>query len=177
MTIGGNHDVGARRMDATGVAEEPAPRLVRRAVRAGEGAHNPLALPQHDIQDERQPRPVRREHHVAVDGIAIDSVRTAFIRFENNYHGGRGGFHPTRFENFRISNIRGGKSKECGFYAIGVEGYPIRNIALENITFEDCKTAYTLVNTEDISFDHVSINGQVLPRVPDDTEASQLRTD
>ena len=115
--------------------------------------------------------------NVWVDGIAIDSVRTAFIRFENNYHGGRGGFHPTRFENFRISNIRGGKSKECGFYAIGVEGYPIRNIALENITFEDCKTAYTLVNTEDISFDHVSINGQVLPRVPDDTEASQLRTD
>ena len=115
--------------------------------------------------------------NVWVDGIAIDSVRTAFIRFENNYHGGRGGFHPTRFENFRISNVKGGKSRECGFYAIGVEGYPIRNIALKNITFDDCKTAYTLVNTENISFDDVSINGQVLPRVPDDTEASHLRTD
>ena len=115
--------------------------------------------------------------NVWVDGIVVDSVRTAFIRFENNYHGGRGGFHPTRFENFRISNVRGGKSNECGFYAIGVEGYPIRNVRLENVELDSCRTAYTLVNAEDIEFRNVRINGQLLPLVPEYTDASQLRTD
>lgn len=115
--------------------------------------------------------------NVWVDGITIDRVRTAFIRFENNYHGGRGGFHPTTFENFRISNVRGGVSEECGFYAIGVDGYPIRNISLHNVVLDSCKTAYTLVNTENIRFDRVTINGETLPEVPEDTAAAQLRTD
>ena len=47
--------------------------------------------------------------HVRVSDIIVDSVRTAFIRFENNYHGGRGGFHPTLFEDFVISDVKGGK--------------------------------------------------------------------
>lgn len=115
--------------------------------------------------------------HVWVQDICVDSVLTAFIRFENNYHGGRGGFHPTRFEDFVISDVKGGKSLECGFYAIGVEGYPIKNIILQNVTLEDCKTPYTLVNTEDIHFKNVRINGVLLPEVPDDTAAAQLRTD
>lgn len=114
---------------------------------------------------------------VWVDNIAVDSVRTAFIRFENNYHGGRGGFHPTRFSDFHISNVHGRKSNECGFYAIGVDGFPIKNIELENIVLEDCATPYTLVNTEDIRFKNVVINGVLFPEVPEDTEAAQLRTD
>lgn len=115
--------------------------------------------------------------NVWVDGITVDTVRTAFIRFENNYHGGRGGFFPTIFENFSISNVTGGKSDECGFYAIGVEGYPIKNVSLRNITLKECKTPYTLVNTEGISFRNVKINGIMLPETPEETEASQLRTD
>ena len=115
--------------------------------------------------------------HVRVSDIVVDSVRTAFIRFENNYHGGRGGFHPTLFEDFVISDVKGGKSLECGFYAIGVDGYPIKNVTLRNIVLDSCKTPYTLVNTEGISFEKVIINGTLLPRVPQDTEAAQLRTD
>ena len=114
---------------------------------------------------------------VWVDGITVDRVYTAFIRFENNYHGGRGGFHPTLFENFRISNVRGGSSDECGFYAIGVDGFPIKNVSLKNVVLDSCKTAYTLVNTEGLHFDNVVINGQCLPDNPEDTAANQLRTD
>ena len=73
--------------------------------------------------------------------------------------------------------MKGGKSLECGFYAIGVDGYPIKNVTLRNIVLDSCKTPYTLVNTEGISFEKVIINGTLLPRVPQDTEAAQLRTD
>jgi len=114
---------------------------------------------------------------VWVDNIVIDTVRTAFIRFENNYHGGRGGYHPTKFSDFTIQNIKGGKSNECGFYAIGVEGVPITNVTLKNVELLDCKTPYTLVNAENILFKNVQINGQLLPQEPLHTEASQLRTD
>lgn len=115
--------------------------------------------------------------NVWVDNIVVDTVRTAFIRFENNYHGGRGGNHPTKFSDFTISNVRGGKSDECGFYAIGVEGVPISNVTLRNVDLADCKTSYTLTNAENIRFENVRINGKLLPEVPQYTDASQLATD
>lgn len=115
--------------------------------------------------------------NVWVDNIVVDTVRTAFIRFENNYHGGRGGYHPTKFSDFTISNVRGGKSDECGFYAIGVEGVPISNVTLRNVELADCKTSYTLTNAENIRFENVRINGELLPEEPLYTDASQLATD
>ena len=114
--------------------------------------------------------------NVWVNNIVIDTVRTAFIRFENNYHGGRGGNHPTKFSDFTIKNVKGGKSKECGFYAVGVEGVPITNVTLENIELMDCATAYTLVNAEHIRFKNVRINGKTLPETPQTTEITRLNT-
>ncbi|MDD4970405.1 MAG: glycoside hydrolase family 28 protein [Paludibacter sp.] len=45
--------------------------------------------------------------NVWVRNITCDSVRSALIRFETNYHGGRGGFYPTLFQNFLIENVTG----------------------------------------------------------------------
>ncbi|MDY3783942.1 MAG: glycoside hydrolase family 28 protein [Candidatus Cryptobacteroides sp.] len=115
--------------------------------------------------------------NVWVERIVVDTVRTAFIRFENNYHGGRGGNFPTLFENFRISDIKGGKSLECGFYAVGVEGVPISNVSLSNVELKDCPTPYMLKNTRDVVFDRVRINGELLPEKPSETLAAKLKTD
>lgn len=112
--------------------------------------------------------------NVTVDNITVEHVRTALIRFENNYHGGRGGFHPTLFENFRISNVKGGSSDECGVYAVGVEGHPIRNVVLENVALDSCKIPYTLANTEGFLFKNVSINGELQPENPQATTPKQL---
>lgn len=112
---------------------------------------------------------------VTVNDITVDHVRTAVIRFENNYHGGRGGFHPTLFENFRISNVKAGKTDECGFYAVGVEGYPIRNVLLENITIDECNTPYAIANTEGVVFKNVLMNGKPQPENPQQTAAEQLK--
>lgn len=113
--------------------------------------------------------------NVWVNNVTSNHVRTAFIRFENNYHGGRGGFHPTTFENFTLKNIHGKDSDDCGFYAVGVEGYPIRNVTLENVTFDNADVPYVLLNAEDIHFNNVSINGRLLPEVPEDTEMIKLK--
>ena len=113
--------------------------------------------------------------NVWVNNVTSNHVRTAFIRFENNYHGGRGGFHPTTFENFTLKNIHGNNSDDCGFYAVGVEGYPIKNVVLENVTFEKTEVPYVLLNAEDIHFNNVTINGELLPEVPETTEMISLK--
>lgn len=114
---------------------------------------------------------------VWVDKVDCDRVRTALIRFENNYHGGRGGYHPTTFEDFRISNVTCGKSGDCGFYAVGVEGHPIRNVVLDNVRLDTCQTPYILKTVEDIAFEDVVICGETLPRIPDETESLTLKND
>ncbi|MDR0413417.1 MAG: glycoside hydrolase family 28 protein [Dysgonamonadaceae bacterium] len=115
--------------------------------------------------------------HVDIRNVECDSVRSAFIRFETNYHGGRGGFHPTLFEDFHIENIRGNVSGECGFYAVGIENYPLKNIALENVTLKQANEDYILKNVENITFDNVVINGKTMSRHPAGTEASRLQTE
>lgn len=117
--------------------------------------------------------------NVWVNNINIDMVRTAFIHFENNYHGGRGGNHPTSFSNFVIQNVKGGESGQCGIYAVGVEGMPIRNVLVKNVSFD--KTAdkeYLVMHTEDFVFDNVTVAGNLLPYTPVPIEEYvKLKTD
>ena len=117
--------------------------------------------------------------NVWVNNILCDFVKTAFIRFETNYHGARGGFYPTIFENFEISNVVGNKSAECGFYAVGIEGYEMRNIHLSNVELKECPVPYMLKNTRNVVFDNVVINGEQMAQRPDFTvqDNLQLKTD
>ena len=118
--------------------------------------------------------------NVHVSGITVDRVKTAFIRFENNYHGGRGGYHPTTFEDFHISDVKGGSSGECGIYAVGVEGYPIKNVTMKNVALDDCPTPFIISNAEDFTLDNVMINKVNLPSTLEgllSASAAQLTTD
>ena len=58
---------------------------------------------------------------------------------------------------------------------MGVEGYPIKNVVLENVTFDKVQVPYVLMNAKDIQFNKVSINGETLPKVPADTEMIKLK--
>lgn len=116
--------------------------------------------------------------NVWVNNVRCDYVKTAFIRFETNYHGARGGYHPTCFENFLIRNVSGNKSSECGFYAVGIEGCPMRNIRLRRVNLHDVPVPYQLKNVEQVVFDRVTINGSRIDRTPalsDDADV-QLKT-
>lgn len=113
--------------------------------------------------------------NVWVDNVVCDFVKTAFIRFETDYHGARGGFHPTVFENFLIRNVTGNKSAECGFYAVGIEGYPMRNIRLENVELKEAPIPYLLKNVENVTFENVTINGRRMDRNPAATNDTVLK--
>jgi polygalacturonase len=112
--------------------------------------------------------------NVYVRNIECDSVRSALIRFENNYFGGRGGFYPTLFQNFLIENIKGDRSGECGFYGVGVKNYPLKNIKLKNIYLRQCRTPYIIRNVENVTFENVELGGIKVQKSPAETESKNL---
>lgn len=117
--------------------------------------------------------------NVWVNNIEIDKVRTAFIHFENNYHGGRGGNYPTLFSDFVIQNIKGDESGQVAIYAVGIESKPIRNVVIKNAEFQKAKeNPYLIMHTENFTFDNVKVAGQELPTVPVPIEKYvKLKTD
>lgn len=114
--------------------------------------------------------------NVWVKKVECDSVRTAFIRFETDYHGARGGFHPTLFQNFLIEDVVGNHSKECGFYAVGIKGHPLKDIMLKNIILTQAPMPYILRYVKNISFENVSINGEIVPKTPSETYSVKLKS-
>jgi polygalacturonase len=114
--------------------------------------------------------------NVWIRNITIDSVRTALIRFETNYPGGRGGHTPAHFQNFLIENVKGDRSGECGFYAVGIDKYPLKDITLKNITLRQCKTPYIMRNVERVIFDNVTLGGVKMPLNPTETPETKLNS-
>jgi len=113
---------------------------------------------------------------IHVNNIFCDTAKSAFIRFENNYHGSRGGQHPTLFSDFIIQDVSCKFAGEAGIYAVGVDGHPLQNITIKKATILSTPQAQVIVNTQNLTFDHVSINGQIYNE-PTNTGVVKLKTD
>jgi polygalacturonase len=114
--------------------------------------------------------------NIHVNDIQCDSARSAFIRFENNYHGSRGGHYPTRFNHFIIQDVTCKHSGEAGIYAVGVTGNPLRNISLKNVTVLSTPRNEVVDNAENLTYKNVVINGTILIK-PTNTGMIVLHTD
>ncbi len=97
--------------------------------------------------------------NVWVDNIVVEHAKNAAIRFSTDYHGARGGFHPTIFENFEISDVTSPASEKFAFWAVGIPGYEMRNIKLENIDIQGAAQPYRIENAF-VKFKNVRINGE-----------------
>lgn len=114
--------------------------------------------------------------NIHVSDVHCDSARSAVIRFENNYHGSRGGHYPTLFDGFYIQNVSCEHSGEVGIYAVGVQGNPLKNIHLKNITVTHTPKDQIVDVAEDLTYENVVINGVKVPK-PVVTGAVMLHTD
>ncbi|MDB5136881.1 MAG: pgl 5 [Mucilaginibacter sp.] len=114
--------------------------------------------------------------NIYVNNVQCDSARSAFIRFENNYHGSRGGHYPTMFNNFIIQNATCKHSGEVGIYAVGVQGNPLKNIILKNVIVLGTAGDEVVDNAENLKYNGVLINGHALTK-PINTGVVALHTD
>jgi polygalacturonase len=114
--------------------------------------------------------------NIHVNNVQCDTAKSAFIRFENNYHGSRGGHYPTLFSGFYIDNVTCNQSGEVGIYAVGVDGNPLKNIYLNKVTVLYTPQAEVISNAENLNYLDVKINGVELTK-PTNTGVIKLQTD
>jgi len=114
--------------------------------------------------------------NVHVQNVQCDTAHAAFIRFENNYSGARGGHYPTEFRNFNIGKVNCNYAGETGIYAVGVDGHPLKNIILNKVSIAKTPKDEVITNTNNLVYKSVSVNGHVLAK-PIKTTVIQLHTD
>ena len=57
-----------------------------------------------------------------------------------------------------------------------MDGYPINDVTLKDVTLENCPTPYIASNIESFCFDDVTINGEKLPFTLGGTSGGMLST-
>ena len=114
--------------------------------------------------------------NIHVHTVQCDTAKDAFIRFENNYGGGRGGHYPTNFNTFVIDQVNCNFAGEVGIYAVGVAGTPLTNIILSRVSVLSTPKDEIIANIQDVIYNHVTVNGHPLDK-PQNTDVIQLKTD
>jgi len=114
--------------------------------------------------------------NIHIDDVQCDSARSAFIRFENNYHGSRGGRHPTRFSNFMIRNVTCNYSGEVAIYAVGIQKYPLKNISLKKVTVLHTPKDQIIKNVQQLRYNDILVNGIQIKKAVN-TGFAMLHTD
>jgi polygalacturonase len=114
--------------------------------------------------------------NIRVHNVQCDTARAAFIRFENNYSGLRGGHYPTLFNNFVIANVICNYAGEAGIYAVGVNGNPLKNISLKNVIIQKTQVPEVISNADNLTYNGVIINNITLSK-PTNTSVFTLHTD
>ena len=98
--------------------------------------------------------------NIHVQNVRCDSARSACIRFENNYHGSRGGHYPTLFRNFFIDQVYCRRAREVGIYAVGIEGKDITDVTIRNLEIATTLKPQVLQHVKNITYTNVVVNGK-----------------
>ena len=98
--------------------------------------------------------------NVFMRNVTVGQVADAMLRIDLFYEEGDAGQFPPTIRNIELSHVTGKKSK----YALYLRGYrkaPLREIRLSDCAFENVAQADVIENVEGLTFDHVTVNGQL----------------
>ena len=98
--------------------------------------------------------------NVFMRNVTVGQVADAMLRIDLFYEEGDAGQFPPTVRNIEMSHVTGKKSK----YALYLRGYkhaPLRDIRLSDCAFENVAQADVVENVEGLTFDHVTVNGQL----------------
>lgn len=86
------------------------------------------------------------------------------INFRTDYHGYRGGNHPTQFRNITIEDIVCNRVDSVAFMANGVPEAKLYNITLRNIDVKQAPKATQMKNVVDLKLENVKVNGKLVTK-------------
>jgi polygalacturonase len=104
--------------------------------------------------------------NVCARHIHAQKVRDGLVRFQTTYQGYRGGNYPPSFRNFLIEDISATESTSLGIDIEGAAAAPIRDVTIRRAKVDNARTPSRIVNAENLRFEGVEINGQLLPETP-----------
>jgi polygalacturonase len=98
--------------------------------------------------------------NVFMRNVTAGQVAEAILSIDLYYEEGASGQFPPAVRNIEMTDITCRKSKYA-LYLRGYKEFPLRNIRLAQCSFEDVAEADVVENVEGLSFDHVTVNGEL----------------
>jgi polygalacturonase len=110
-------------------------------------------------------------------GLRIDTAQSV-IAFTTDYHGYRGGQHPTIMRDIHIADVTC-RQAIVGLSLVGADGAPLQDVHLQRIAIGSARTPLRARNAEGLRFEDVVVNGRLLAPQRDtgpETFTDQLRS-
>ena len=92
--------------------------------------------------------------------IEADVCLWGVINFRTNYHGYRGGNHPTLFRNICIEDVTCNRVDSVALMANGLPEAKLYNITLRNIKVKQAPKAIQMDNVVNLTLDNVEVDGR-----------------
>lgn len=96
--------------------------------------------------------------------ITADICLWGMVNFRTDYHGYRGGNHPTIFKNITIENVVCNRVDSVGIMANGIPEAKLHNITLRNIEIKKAPKATQMQNVVNLVLDNVTVNGKTVTK-------------
>lgn len=97
---------------------------------------------------------------IYIRNIEAETVHSVLV-FNNDYHSYRGGDFPTDFRNVHVENVSVGKAT-IGISIQGNESVPVSDVWLRNIQIREVDIPLKAQHAENITLDHVRMNGRTI---------------
>lgn len=110
---------------------------------------------------------------VHVSRVTIQKAHGALLRFETNYFGYSGGHYPAVYEDFDIHDVEAEEADGYAFYYDGNADCPMRRIRVADFHVGRAPHAYYLYHTEQCTFNRVTVGGEAVPEVPEQSTERQ----
>lgn len=92
--------------------------------------------------------------------IEADICSWGVVNFRTDYHGYRGGNHPTQFRNITVENIVCNRVDSVAIMANGVDEAKLYNITLRNIKVKQAPKAIQMKNVVNLKLENIEVNGK-----------------
>ncbi|MGW3510475.1 glycoside hydrolase family 28 protein [Streptomyces sp. NPDC000994] len=84
------------------------------------------------------------------------------LDFDTNYKNEGSGRYPSQYRNFNVEKVTA-ETARTGIRAVGIEGQPIRDVLVRNVTINDVENPLIMKNAEHVNLKNVRMNGKRCP--------------